>query len=48
VQLGGSESSPGSIVTIVTRSDATLQTSSSSPSASAGALHRTSWRELAD
>lgn len=48
VQLGSSESSPGSIVTIITRSDATLETSSSSPSSSSGALRRTSWRELVD
>jgi type IV pilus assembly protein PilY1 len=48
VQLGSTANSPGSIVTIVTRSDATLQTSSSSPTGSGGSLRRSSWRELVD
>lgn len=48
VQIGETNSSPGSIVTIVTRSDATLETSTSSPTGFAGSLRRTSWRELVD
>jgi type IV pilus assembly protein PilY1 len=49
VQLGTSSSSaPGSIVTILTRSDATLQTDVGAPPAMGNALRRTSWRELAD
>jgi type IV pilus assembly protein PilY1 len=38
----------GSIVTIITRSDGTLQTDVGNPPASGGALRRTSWRELVD
>lgn len=41
-------SSPGSIVTIITRSDGTLQTEVGQPPAVIGALRRTSWRELVD
>lgn len=48
VQLGSTSGSPGSIITIVTRSDATLETSTSSPTGFAGSLRRTSWRELVD
>ena len=46
VQLSSGGSAPGSIETILTRSDASLQTNQSSNSATAGALRRTSWREL--
>jgi type IV pilus assembly protein PilY1 len=48
VQLTNSNGSPGSIVTIITRSDATLQTQLSSTPASSANLRRTSWRELVD
>ena len=49
VQLGtASSSAPGSIVTILTRSDATLQTDVGAPPTMGNALRRTSWRELAE
>ncbi len=48
VQLTNSNGTPGSIVTIITRSDATLQTQLSSTPASSANLRRTSWRELVD
>ncbi|MDB5753338.1 MAG: pilus assembly protein PilY [Ramlibacter sp.] len=38
----------GSIVTIITRSDGTLQTEVGMPPATGGTLRRTSWRELLD
>lgn len=38
----------GSIVTIITRSDGTLQTEVGTPPATGGVLRRTSWRELVD
>ena len=47
VQLAGSDSSgSGSIVTILTRSDGTLETEVQSTPSSAANLRRTSWREL--
>ena len=47
VQLAGSDSSgSGSIVTILTRSDGTLETEVQSTPSSANNLRRTSWREL--
>ncbi|HZY19500.1 MAG TPA: PilC/PilY family type IV pilus protein [Ramlibacter sp.] len=46
VQIG--DGGDGSIVTITTRSDATLQTDKTSLPSSGNNLRRTSWRELAD
>ncbi|RYF35882.1 MAG: hypothetical protein EOO21_03240, partial [Comamonadaceae bacterium] len=48
VQLGGTGSGAGSIVTITTKSDATLGTDVTTVPTSASNLRRTSWRELAD
>jgi type IV pilus assembly protein PilY1 len=48
VQLTSSSGSPGSIVTIITRSDATLKTDIGSTPAATANLRRTSWRELVD
>lgn len=48
VQLTNSDGTPGSVVTLITRSDATLQSQISSTPASAANLRRTSWRELVD
>lgn len=47
VQLAGSGSS-GSIVTILTKSDGTLETKTEATPSSSTNLHRTSWRELID
>jgi hypothetical protein len=47
VQLAGSDSSgSGSIVTILTRSDGTLETELQATPSSSNNLRRTSWREL--
>jgi type IV pilus assembly protein PilY1 len=48
VQLTGADSSPGSIVTILTRSDGTLETLVEATPSASNTLHRTSWRELVD
>ncbi len=48
VQLTSSSGSPGSIVTIITKSDATLGTDIGTTPASSANLRRTSWRELVD
>lgn len=42
------DAASGSVVSIITRSDGTLQSLVGSPSASANNLRRTSWRELVD
>ncbi|MDB5872862.1 MAG: pilus assembly protein PilY [Ramlibacter sp.] len=48
VQLAGVGSSPGSIVTILTKSDGTLETRVEAAPSLGGALRRASWRELSD
>lgn len=48
VRLVGTGNGDGSIVTIITRSDGTLQTVIDPPPPVAGTLKRTSWRELVD
>ena len=45
---GGTDGSGGSIVSILTKSDGTLETQLQSTASSASNLHRTSWRELID